>query len=186
MLRLGNGAGYIGPWRADMYGSGCDSWDKDATDLDDWILNMARACSVMALVFGSLLALFAFFNQCLCPLPFTQPILDISGAGVQVSLALTWPMVRTAACDQFGGCIWDDGATSLLLSQVFYFCASVFTRCMREPRYKRKQNEQPKDDKAAREREEAEKKAAEEKKAKEKEEGDNDATEEGEDAGHKV
>jgi hypothetical protein len=50
-------------------------------------------------------------------------------------------MVRTAACEEFGGCSWDDGATALLLSQLFYFFASVFTRCMREPRYIRKKNE---------------------------------------------
>jgi hypothetical protein len=141
MLKLNRGAGYIGPWRADIDGSGCISWDKDATELDDWIINMARACSLMALCFGSVLALFAFFNQCLCPLPCTQPILDFSGVALQISLALTWPMVRTSACDEFGGCTWDDGATSLLLSQVFYFCASIFTRCMREPRWKRRQNE---------------------------------------------
>jgi hypothetical protein len=141
MLRLGLGAGYIGPWRADIYGNGCNPWDKDATDLDDWILNMARACSVMALCFGSILALFVLFNQCLFPLPCSQKIVDISGGLTQLSLVLCWPMVRTSACDKFGGCSWDDGATMLLVSQLFYFFANVFTRCMREPRYKRKQGE---------------------------------------------
>jgi hypothetical protein len=44
MLKLGRNAGYIGPWRADIYGmtDGCVGWNKDETDLDDWILNMAR------------------------------------------------------------------------------------------------------------------------------------------------
>jgi hypothetical protein len=138
MLKLRDG-GSISPWRANIDGSGCQSWEKDDTDLDDWIINMARACCVMALVFGAILAVFAFFNQCLLPLPCTQKILDLSGLGVQISLALTWPMIRSDVCDSFGGCSWGDDATALLLSQIFYLIASIFARCMREPRYKRRQ-----------------------------------------------
>ncbi|CAB9496201.1 expressed unknown protein [Seminavis robusta] len=141
MLELRNGAGNIGPWRADIDGSGCQGWNKDETDQDDWILNMARACSVMALIFGCILAVFGFFNQCLCPLPCSQKILDLSGVGVQIGLALTWPMIRSSVCDNHGGCRWGDDAAALLLSQIFYLAASIFNRCMREPRYKRRQEE---------------------------------------------
>jgi hypothetical protein len=146
MVELGNGNGTVGPWRANMDGGGCQSWDKDESDQDDWIINMARACSVMALVFGGIVAVFAFFNQCLLPLPCTQKILDFSGLCVQISLALTWPMFRSDVCDNNGGCSWGDDATALLLSQIFFFIANVFARCMREPRYKRKQEsgEEPK------------------------------------------
>jgi hypothetical protein len=144
MLQLGRGAGAISVPDAPIFnGSGCTCWDKDATELDVWILNMARACSMMAPL-CCILAHFGFCtfaNQCLCPMPCTQKVLDISVAGVQLSLALTWPMVQTAACNEFGGCTWADGSTALLLAQLFYFFASIFSRCMREPRYKRKQNE---------------------------------------------
>lgn len=46
-LTLGGGLGEIGPWRADIDGGGCVSWNKNDTDEDDWLTNMARACSVM-------------------------------------------------------------------------------------------------------------------------------------------
>jgi len=144
MLDLRGGNGHIGPWRADITGvtDGCKGWNKDDTDLNDWLINMARACSMMALVFGCILAVFAFFNQCLCPLPCSQRIIDLSGLGVQIGLCLTWPMIRSNVCDEFGGCTWGNQATALCLSQIFYFCASIFSRCMREPRYKRKQDRQ--------------------------------------------
>lgn len=141
MLNLRNG-GHIGPWRADIGGSGCVGWDKDeAGDDVDWLINMARACSMMALIFGIIFAVFGTFHQCLCPLPCSQRIMDLSGVGVQIGLALTWPMIRSEVCDDFGGCSWGGGATALLFAQLFYFAASIFTRCMREPRYKRQQDE---------------------------------------------
>ena len=143
MLELGrNGVnGHLGPWRADIDGSGCVGWDKDdAGDAADWLINMARACSMMALIFGIVMAVFGFFHQCLCPLPCSQRMLDLSGLGVQIGLALTWPMIRSDVCDSFGGCSWGGGATALVLAQLFYFAASIFTRCMREPRYKRRQD----------------------------------------------
>ena len=145
MLKLGRNAGYIGPWRADIEGSGCQAWDKEDTDMNDWLINMARACSLMALIFGITLAVYGFFHQCLCPLPCSQRILDLSGFGVQLGLFLTWPMIRSDVCDEFGGCSWGSGATALVFSQLFYFTASIFTRCMREPRYQRRQNNQKED-----------------------------------------
>lgn len=96
---------------------------------------------MMALVFGCILTFFGFFNQCLCPLPCGQRLMDISGVGVQLSLALTWPMIRSSVCDENGGCRWGDGATALLLAQLFFFFASVFSRCMREPRYERRKED---------------------------------------------
>ena len=93
---------------------------------------------MMALIFGCLLTFFGFFNQCLCPLPCGQRLMDISGVGVQLSLALTWPMIRSSVCDAYGGCSWGGGATALLIAQLSFFFASVFSRCMREPRYERR------------------------------------------------
>lgn len=94
---------------------------------------------VMVLVFGAILAVVARFHQCLLPLPCTQRILDLSGAGVHFGPALTWPMIRSNACDSLGGCGWGDDATALLQSQIFYLIASVVSRCMREARYKSRQ-----------------------------------------------
>ena len=138
MLNLGFNRGSIGPWRADITGvtDGCVGWDKAESDLDDWILNMGRACSMMGLIFGCILTFFGFFNQCLRPLPMGNKLMDISGVMTQISLALTWPMIRSKVCDTYG-CSWGGGATALLMSQLFYFAASVFTRCIREPRYER-------------------------------------------------
>ena len=133
MLNLPNGS--IGPWRADIDGSGCVVWDK-SNEYTDWILNMARVCSMMALILGCIFTFFGFFKQCLCPLPCSQIIMDISGVGVQISLALVWPMIRSNVCKTFG-CRWGGGATALLLTQIFFFAASIFSRCMREPRYER-------------------------------------------------
>ena len=96
---------------------------------------------MMALVFGCILTFFGFFNQCLCPLPCGQRLMDISGVGVQLSLALTWPMIRSSVCDENGGCRWGGGATALLLAQLFFFFASVFSRCMREPRHERRKED---------------------------------------------
>ena len=95
MLELRNGS--IGPWRADIDGSGCVGWDKTAEGTD-WLLNMARVCSMMALILGCILAVFGFFKQCLCPLPCSQIIMDISGVALQISLALVWPMIRSDVC----------------------------------------------------------------------------------------
>lgn len=142
MLVLGRGMGSIGPWRADIdgYTDGCVGWDKGETDTD-WLINMGRACSMMGLIFGCILTFFGFFNQCLCPLPLGQKLIDISGGMVQFSLALTWPMIRSSVCDKYG-CSWGGGATSLICAQLFFLSASVFSRCMREPRYERMQKRQ--------------------------------------------
>lgn len=132
--------GSIGPWRADINGSGCVVWDK-SDESTDWLLNMARVCSMMAFILGCILTTFAFFKQCLCPLPCSQIIMDISGLMLQISLALVWPMIRSQVCETYG-CSWGNGATALLLAQIFFFAASIFSRCMREPRYERRKERQ--------------------------------------------
>mmetsp|Transcript_51476 Transcript_51476/g.95266 ORF Transcript_51476/g.95266 Transcript_51476/m.95266 type:complete len:235 (-) Transcript_51476:328-1032(-) len=140
VLVLGGNNGKIGPWRADYRGSGCQTWHKEETTMDDWILNMARACSMMALCFACIFLFFLLFKQCLCPLPCSQPIMDITGTLTNISLALVWPIIRSSVCDRYG-CSWGGGYTALLLTQIFYLVASVFTRCMREPRYERRKEE---------------------------------------------
>lgn len=97
-----NRKGKFGPWREAISDPGeCQGWNKDDTDTD-WIINMARACSMMALIFGCLLLSFGFFKQYFCPLPFSQPVMDLSATGVQISLALIWPVWRSDICNEYG------------------------------------------------------------------------------------
>lgn len=139
MLKLGLGGGKIGPWRAQITrNADCEVWHKADTDADDWKLNMARACSMMGLCFGGIFALFFFFNQCLFPLPCGQKLMDVSSTGIQISLSLVWAITWSDVCDDLGGCSWGDGATALIITQAMYFGAGIFSRCMREPRYKRR------------------------------------------------
>lgn len=130
----------FGPWKQDITDPGnCQTWDKDQVDAP-WQVNMARACSMMALVFGLVLAVFVFFKQCLFALPCSQRMIDLCGLGVQVGLILTWPIWRADICDG-ASCSWGTGMTLLFCSQVCYACASLFSRCMREPRSERKKKE---------------------------------------------
>lgn len=115
---------------------------------------------MMAMVGGLIFAVFAFFNQCLCPLPCSQRIIDLSGVVVQIGLALTWPIIRSSICDSNGGCYWGDGSWALFFAHIFYFAASVFSRCMRDPRYKRRQERKDQDEQERREQEEREKQQA--------------------------
>ena len=135
--------GSIGPFRANMNGTGCETWELyELGENFDWRINMGRVCSVIALAFGLVMMIFAFFNQCLCRCPKSQFVMDLSGVAVQICLALTWPMILAAVCREYG-CIFGSGATALGLAEIFYLIASVLARCMREPRYVRK----PKDKK---------------------------------------
>ena len=97
------------------------------------------------LIFRCILMFFGFFKQCLCPLPLGQKLIDISGAIVQISLALTWPMIRSSVCDEYG-CSWCGGASALLIAQLSFFFASVCSRCMREPRHERIQKRKEEED----------------------------------------
>lgn len=140
MLELRNG-GKIGPWRAQIgRDAECEVWNKaDADEVTDWLLNMARATSMMGLCFGGIFAICLLFHQCLFPLPCGQKLMDISASGVQISLALTWAITWSDVCDDFGGCSRGDGAYALMACHAFYLGASIFNRCMREPRYKRRE-----------------------------------------------
>jgi hypothetical protein len=148
MLNLVLRNGSIGPWRADIDGGGCVMWGNDAAIIAqaDWLINMGRVCSMLGLIMGCILTFFAIFKQCLCPLPCSQCILDLSGLGLQISLALVWPMIRSTVCDEYG-CRWGSGATALLLAQIFFLAAGCFTRCMREPRYERRKKERKEEEK---------------------------------------
>ena len=116
MLELGRGIGEIGPWRADIargdfQTDGCEGWDK--ADSDDKMVNMARACSMMALCFGCIFAFFFLINQWFCAIPLGQKLMDISATGGSISLALIWFIARADVCDDFG-CSWGSGATALM------------------------------------------------------------------------
>merc|ERR1719491_1783802 len=81
MLILDNDMGSIGPWRADIAGEtdGCQGWDGEMEHNIGWMLWMARACSMLALIAGCVLTCVGVFRQCLCPLPKGQILTDISG-----------------------------------------------------------------------------------------------------------
>ena len=113
MLVLGRGAGKIGPWRADIrfVTDGCEGWDK--SDSDDKLINMGRACSMMALIFGCIFGWFFLIKQCLCRLTMGQRLMDVSSTCVNVFLALIWIMAGSDVCDEFG-CSWGSGATALM------------------------------------------------------------------------
>jgi hypothetical protein len=95
-----------------------------------------------ALIFGCLILLLGFFKQCLCKIPCTNIIMNISGFGVQISMALVYVAWANKLCDN-GGCYWGEGMTYNLLAQIFYAVSSCLVRCMREPRYERRKDDEP-------------------------------------------
>jgi hypothetical protein len=107
--------------------------------IDDKALKCARVCCIMALAFGSILFVFGFFKQCICPLPCTQPLMDLSSSCVQICLALVYVIWLTDACDTYA-CSYGDGSTYLILTQIFWLVAGCFSRCMREGRKGRRQD----------------------------------------------
>lgn len=44
----------------------------------------------MALIFGAALLFFGLYKQCLCKLPLTKLIMDLSGLGIQICMALVY------------------------------------------------------------------------------------------------
>mmetsp|Transcript_14176 Transcript_14176/g.26527 ORF Transcript_14176/g.26527 Transcript_14176/m.26527 type:complete len:227 (-) Transcript_14176:330-1010(-) len=112
--------------------------DVDGIDqYKDTAFNCARVCAVVAFFCGLVLFVFGFFKQCLCPLPCTQLLMDISGAAVQIMLALVYTLWLTEACNRYK-CTYGDGGTYLFLTQIFWLAASCFTRCMRPGRWERR------------------------------------------------
>ena len=110
-------------------------------EIEDRALKCARICSLMAIGFGGVLLVFGFFKQCLCKLPFTQPLMDLSATGVQICLALVYVIWLSDACDQYY-CSYGLGGTYLILTQIFWLIAGCFSRCMRDGRSERKKQEQ--------------------------------------------
>ena len=49
---------------------------------------------------------------------------------------------RTETCDQLK-CEWGQGSKYLFGTQLCYFIAGIFTRCMRDPCYERRRDEEP-------------------------------------------
>lgn len=112
----------------------------DVPNIDNYkdaAFNCARVCAVIAFFCGAVLLLFGVFKQCLCPLPCTQLIMDISGSMVQIMLALVYVLWVTEACNRFQ-CTFGQGGTYLVLTQIFWMAAACCTRCMRPGRYERR------------------------------------------------
>jgi hypothetical protein len=103
----------------------------------DPAFNCARVCAVIAFFCGLVLLLLGFFKQCLCPLPCSQLLMDLSGFSVQIMLALVYVLWHTRACDMYQ-CTNGRGGTYLFLTQILWLGASCFTRCMRPGRYERR------------------------------------------------
>ena len=105
-------------------------------DIDDKAFKCAQVCSIMSFVFGGVLLVYGFFKQCLCPLPCTQLLMDISSTGVQICLALVYVIWLSEACDLYK-CISGDGVSYLVCTQILWLIAGCFSRCMREGRSER-------------------------------------------------
>ena len=103
----------------------------------DAAFNCARVCAVIAFFCGLVLLVFGFFKQCLCPLPCSQFLMDLSGFSVQIMLALVYVIWLSKACDSYQ-CTYGRGGTYLVLTQIFWLGASCFTRCMRPGRHERR------------------------------------------------
>jgi hypothetical protein len=65
--------------------------------------------------------------------------MDLSGFMTQLSLGLVWVTWSAEAC-RTRGCQWGEGTSMLVATHCLYLVASIFTRCMRDPRYKRRQD----------------------------------------------
>ena len=111
-------------------------------EVEDAALKCARVCSIMALAFGGILLLFGFFKQCLFELPCTQRLMDLSATCVQIVLALVYVIWMSEACDVYY-CSYGQGGTYLILTQIFWLAAGIFTRCMRDGRSVRRKNAPP-------------------------------------------
>mmetsp|Transcript_25503 Transcript_25503/g.60328 ORF Transcript_25503/g.60328 Transcript_25503/m.60328 type:complete len:209 (+) Transcript_25503:382-1008(+) len=146
LLKLGGVTrdGSIGLFYADfpnpnVAGEECTNIDnvEGSDQLKDAAFNCARYCAILAFVFGAILLVFGVFKQCICPLPCTQLLMDVSGTFVQIMLALVYVIWLTEACNQYY-CTYGQGGTYLVLTQIFWLGASCFTRCMRPGRYERR------------------------------------------------
>jgi hypothetical protein len=142
---------------------------KDGAE-EDAAITCARVCAVMALLFGLILFVFGFFKQCLFPLPCSQKLMDLSATCVQIMLALVYVVWLTDACDNYY-CSYGEGATYLILTQIFWLAAGCFSRCMRDGRSERRKEDRAsgKDEERKQKKEEDNRKKEEEKQKKEDE-----------------
>lgn len=106
-------------------------------NIEDKAFKCARVTSLMAFGFGGVLLVFGFFKQCLFPLPCTELLMDLSSTGVQICLALVYVIWLSEACDLYQ-CVYGDGATYLICTQILWLIVGCFGRCMREGRSERK------------------------------------------------
>jgi hypothetical protein len=63
--------------------------------------------------------------------------MDLSATCVQITLALVYVIWWSDVCDDFY-CQYGDGATYLILTQIFWLAAGIFSRCMRPGRWERR------------------------------------------------
>jgi hypothetical protein len=116
---------------------GTDECVEISDDIGDGWFKCAQVCSIIALCSGAILFGLGFFKQCIIPLPFTQPLMDLSSILTQVCLALVYFVWLSDACDTFR-CTYGDGGTLLILTQIFWLGAGCFSRCMRPGRFERR------------------------------------------------
>ena len=105
--------------------------------IEDKALKCARVSVIMALSFGGLVFIFGFFKQCIIPLPCSQRIIDLSSTCVQICLGLVYVIWWSDLCDDFY-CTYGDGATYLICTQCLWLIAGIFSRCMRDGRWERR------------------------------------------------
>jgi hypothetical protein len=119
----------------------CDTIsDLEDKAIEDKAFKCARVCAILALCFGAILFVFGFFKQCLCALPCTQILMDLSSTCVQIMLALVYVIWLSEACDLYV-CVYGNGATYLIVTQLLWLAAGCFSRCMREGRRERNKGE---------------------------------------------
>lgn len=126
-------------------GGGCILWDDISSASAGLIavdtpMKVAQVCSCVAFCMGMVLFVFGFMRQCCCPLPFTQILMDLSASFIQAFLAMTYAAWATESCDK-NTCTYGEGSILLLLTQIFWLLAGMFTRCMRPGRRERRKGE---------------------------------------------
>jgi len=101
--------------------------------MKDAAFNCARSCAVIGFGFGAILLFFVVFQQ-YSPyfgVPQSSQILIWScGLLIQIFLALVYVIPYTWICDD-NYCQYGMGVVWLICTEVSWFIATVFTRCMR-------------------------------------------------------
>jgi hypothetical protein len=111
--------------------------DEDR-EIEDKALKCAQVCAVIAICFGGVVFVFGFFKQCIIPLPCSQRIMDLSSTCVQIFLGLVYVVWASKACDFYKCSYGGEGATLLIVTQFLWLGAGLFSRCMRDGRFERR------------------------------------------------